>query len=210
MKVKICGLTRECDIDYVNEAKPEYIGFVFAKSKRQIDEENAFHLRQKLNDNIVPVGVFVNAPQEQIERIYKNQTISVIQLHGDESPQYVEELKKKTAATIIKAVSIGEEEYTEAFFNTYIKSGVTYFLFDKKAVTQKNVIYGGTGTAFDWSRIPQTSLPYFLAGGLNKENIAKAVSDTRAFAMDISSGVETDGVKDKDKIIEMIRRIRNV
>ncbi len=207
MKVKICGLTRACDIDYINEAEPDYIGFVFAKSKRQITEENALNLRNRMRENIIPIGVFVNEEIERIERIIKSQTIDIVQLHGDETPQYVEEIKRKTKVPVIKAIRIGKEEYTDEFFHSYKNSGVDYFLLDSSG---DSATYGGTGKTFNWNQIPQIPLPYFLAGGLNQENIARAITETKAFAMDISSGVETDGVKDKDKILEMIRRIRNV
>ena len=185
MKVKICGLTRACDIDYINEAEPDYIGFVFAKSKRQIGEENALNLRKMVKENIIPIGVFVNEKIDRIESIVKSQIIGMVQLHGNETPQYVEDLKDKTNAVIIKAIPMGEGEYTEEYFHSYRNSGVDYFLLDSSGA---HAAYGGTGKTFNWNQIPKVPLPYFLAGGLNQENIARAIAETEAFAMDFSSG----------------------
>ncbi len=206
-KIKICGLTRECDIDYVNEAGPEYIGFVFADSRRQIDEAGAAHLKSRVKSGVSAVGVFVNASTEQIIRLMQNGTIDIVQLHGQEPPAYVEEIKRRISGPVIKAVRIGEEEYPSAFLEEYANSGADYFLFDSGTAGGG---YGGTGVAFDWNRIPKTPLPYFLAGGLHAENIGEAVSYAKPYAVDISSGVEKDGVKNRDKILEIIRRIRDV
>lgn len=206
-KIKICGLTRECDVDYVNEAGPEYIGFVFADSRRRIDEAGAAHLKSRVKSGIAAAGVFVNAPAEQIIRLMHNGTIDIVQLHGQEPPAYVEEIKRRINGPVIKAVRIGEEEYPSSFFEEYAEAGADYFLFDSGTTGGG---YGGTGVVFDWNRIPRTPLPYFLAGGLHAENIGEAVSYAAPYAVDISSGVEKDGVKDRDKILEIIRRIRDV
>lgn len=207
-KIKICGLTRDCDIDYVNEAQPEYIGFVFAKSKRQISPEQAMTLKTKIRKGISVVGVFIDAPQKQVIRLMKDKVIDIAQFHGNESPFYVEEIKKQIDGSLIKAVGIGKNEYSDSFFETYKEAGADYFLFD--SVLESNPTrYGGTGITFDWCKTPKVSLPFFLAGGLHANNIETAISIAEPYGIDVSSGVEANGVKDKDKILEMIRRVRN-
>ena len=172
-RIKICGLTRLEDIDAVNELKPEYVGFVFAKSRRQITKEHAVTLRRYLDPEIQAVGVFVN----------ELPAIVAGYLEGGE---------------LIKAFSIKTREDVEKAK----KSSADYILLDHGK--------GGTGESFDWSLIRNMDRPYFLAGGLNAENVEQAILQTHPFAVDISSGVETDGVKDPKKITECIRRIRHV
>ena len=188
MKVKICGLTRECDIDFVNEALPDYVGFVFAKSRRQITPEWASCLRKRLNSSIGVVGVFVNAEVDFVNEIIQAGIIDIAQLHGSESEDYI----SKIAAPTIKSVCVGDK----------IPENSDYLLFDNACA--------GSGETFDWSLIPETKKPFFLAGGLNIENIDSAIKEVKPFGVDISSGVEVDGFKDRDKIIEIIRRVRNV
>ena len=186
-RIKICGLTRLEDIDAVNELKPEYVGFVFAKSRRQITKEHAVTLRRYLDPEIQAVGVFVN----ELPAI-------LAQLHGNESEEYIHSLRFRTGGELIKAFSIktrGDVEKAK-------KSSADYILLDHGK--------GGTGESFDWSLIRNMDRPYFLAGGLNAENVEQAILQTHPFAVDISSGVETDGVKDPKKITECIRRIRHV
>lgn len=194
-KIKICGLRRECDIDYVNEALPDYAGFVFAKSKRQVSHEQAAALRKRLHSSIVPVGVFVNAPISDIAALYEQNVIHIAQLHGQEDSTYVDELHTRTDCPIIKAFKI-DSTFDVSVLSTF---HVDYFLFDNGA--------GGTGKTFDWSLMPKTEKPFFLAGGLNINNIEAAASYA-PFALDLSSGVETDGYKDRDKILQIIKAIR--
>ena len=208
-KIKICGLTRECDIDYINEAQPEYIGFVFAKSRRQISEEYASALKARTRKEINVVGVFVDAPQEQIIRLMENKIIDIAQFHGSESPSYMEGVKKRVDGYLIKAVRMGEDGYSTSFFEDYKEAGADYFLFDSASANHPTN-YGGTGITFDWSKIPAVPLPFFLAGGLHADNAEAAASIVKPYAIDLSSGVEVNGVKDKDKILEIIRRVRNV
>lgn len=211
-KIKICGLTRECDIDFVNEALPDYVGFVFAKSRRQVNREQAQHLRKRLRPAVKTVGVFVNEPEEQLVRLAKEGILDMVQLHGSETPEFVEKIKHRLDCPVIKAVRLEEQSYPASFFRSYEQAGVDVFLFDSGAVWEENADarYGGTGRPFDWQLLPKTECPCFLAGGLNTENIEKAILLTRPYAVDVSSGVETDGVKDKDKILEIVRRVRNV
>ena len=199
-KIKICGLRRKEDITYVNECLPDYIGFVFAPSRRQVTKEQALDLKQILSPKIKAVGVFVNEKPEIIIDLVKSGVIDVIQLHGDETQKDICKLKKETQVPIIKAVRVKNAED--------IKSADTlssdYLLFDSY---QKDS-YGGTGISFSWDMIPDDlQHPYFLAGGLNESNIEYALR-IPAFGYDISGGVETEGVKDYEKIKKIMSMIR--
>lgn len=194
-KIKICGIKRECDIDYINEAMPDYIGFVFAKSKRQVSHEVAARLCAKLDKSITPVGVFVNAPIEEIVSLYNEGIIHMAQLHGQENSTYIKELRSQTDCPLIKALKI-DRNFDSSILSTL---NVDYFLFDNGA--------GGTGKTFDWSLMPKTEKPFFLAGGLNAQNIAAAIAYA-PFALDLSSGVEVNGFKDREKILEIVSKIR--
>lgn len=216
-KIKICGLRRACDIDYINEAKPDYVGFVFAKSPRRVSSQEALFLKERMVPGIQAAGVFVNEQPENIIALVKSGIIDVVQLHGQETYSYVNQIKQQIHCPVIKAISIknihweplkaGEINYqTENIYDQYVKVGVDYFLFDSSSRTKP----GGTGRTFDWNRIPQIPYPFFLAGGLDLDNIESALRQVDSYGVDISSGVETGGVKDRDKILEMIRRIRNV
>ena len=197
VKIKICGLSRLCDIEAVNESKPEYIGFVFAESRRRVAYEQAEKLRTKLSPDIIPVGVFVNETPANIISLVRCGIISAIQLHGDENEAYIESIKKLTDKPIIKAVSLLKPGDAQ----TWVDTNADYLLLDNKG--------GGTGQSFDWDLIGVIKKPFFLAGGLNIQNIKSAILKTNPFAVDISSGVETDGIKDREKIISIIRGIRN-
>lgn len=198
IKIKICGLLRPEDIEYVNEALPDYIGFVFARSRRQVTEEQAELLKKSLDKRIHAVGVFVNAPMEDAVGLLENGVIDIAQLHGNEDEAYVEELKSKTRCPVIKAVKV---ESTEDIL-TMQNNPADYLLLDHGA--------GGTGEAFDWSLASDCRKPFFLAGGIHAGNVENALEKLSPYAIDLSSGVETDGVKDREKIIEIVRRVRNV
>ncbi|MDR3584712.1 MAG: phosphoribosylanthranilate isomerase [Desulfosporosinus sp.] len=197
MKIKICGLFRDCDIDYVNEAKPDFIGFVFAPSRRQVSAEWAEAMRPKLWPEITPVGVFVNESLANVAKLLDDNIIAMAQLHGEENEQYIKELKSLTNKPIIKAVRVVSHEDIEAAQATV----ADFLLLDNGT--------GGTGESFDWSLVRKMKKPFFLAGGLKADNIEQAISATSPFAVDLSSGVETDGKKDRDKILEIVRRIQN-
>ncbi len=199
-KVKICGLRRNEDIAYVNAYKPDFIGFVFAKSKRQVTAEQAMQLKAQLAPEIKAVGVFVNADVEFILQLVRAQTIDVIQLHGDEDAAYVTKLKALTDAPIIKAIRV-KDAASLAGLENY---PCDYLLFDTYTPGQ----YGGTGQRFDLTLVDKISRPYFIAGGLDSGNVAEVLKDTQAFAVDVSGGVETDGVKDKEKIAAFIAQVR--
>ena len=195
-KIKICGLTRQCDIDAVNREKPEYIGFVFAKSRRQITATQAAALRKTLSPEITPVGVFVNETIENILSLVNNTVIDAIQLHGSEDEQYIQKLKKLTNKPVIKAIGVENKGDVQKRSNT----SADYLLLDYKS--------GGTGQMFDWNLIGETQLPYFLAGGLTTENVEEAITKTTPYAVDVSSGVETNGTKDSEKIKDFIKKVR--
>ena len=197
-KIKICGLTRLCDIEAVNAAKPQYIGFVFAESKRRVTPKQAEELRENLSPDIIPVGVFVNETIENIISLVRSGVIGAIQLHGDEPEEYIEKLKALTDTPVIKAVSVLKPGDVQKFENTC----ADYLLLDNKS--------GGTGQIFNWNLIGEVSKPFFLAGGLNIENIKSAIKKINPFAVDISSGVETSGLKDKEKIMSIISMIRSI
>jgi phosphoribosylanthranilate isomerase len=198
-KIKICGLKREEDILFVNEYRPDFIGFVFAKSKRQIGFDTAKKLKNILNENIKSVGVFVNDTIENIRELCENKIIDLIQLHGNESSSYIFELRKKISIPIIKAVAVAENF-------TIPDLDVNYFLFD--TLNKEN--FGGTGKSFDWNKIKNFKQPYFLAGGLNSTNIEIAIKKIKPFCIDISSGVETNEIKDKNKINEVMRILKRL
>lgn len=202
VKVKICGLTRMEDIHIVNQYKPDYIGFVFAESKRKISIDNASRLKDILDKSIKSVGVFVNEPIANIVYLCNEGIIDMIQLHGDETIEYIMELKGWIKTPIIKAIRVqNKEQIIEQ--SSY---PCDYLLLDTYVVGQ----YGGSGVTFDKNMIPSTiTKPMFIAGGLNKENITKTIAGVMPYGVDISSGVETCGLKDASKIEEMIHVIRN-
>ncbi|MCI5700808.1 MAG: phosphoribosylanthranilate isomerase [Lachnospiraceae bacterium] len=199
-KIKICGLTRPEDIDYVNEMNPDYVGFVFwPNSKRAVNIAQAVELRQKLRSDIKAVGVFVNEDTDIVIELLNNRIIDLAQLHGSETEKQIHDIRCETGKPVIKAVKIKSEEDILNWLDTE----ADYLLLDSGM---------GSGETFDWDilqRISGIGKPFFLAGGLDPDNVAEAVSCVHPFAVDVSSGVETDGVKDKEKIQKFIRRVRN-
>ena len=200
-KIKICGLTRYQDIEAVNECQPDYIGFLFAPERRRtVTAETAGTLKSFLDKNIKAVGVFVNNDIDFVIHLAQKGTIDLIQLHGDETEEYIHFLKQHTNLPIIRAVRVKTAE-------DILKADtlpVDYLLLDTYAPNA----YGGTGKTFDWSMIPSIKKPFFLAGGLRIDNIAQACHSD-AYCLDLSSGAETNGVKDKKKIEELIRIVRS-
>lgn len=187
VKVKICGLKRAQDIECVNRLLPDYIGFVFSKTKREVTEQQAAQLKAMLNPQIKAVGVFVNAEIDKIIRLAESRTIDIIQLHGDEDAAYCERLRLQTELPIIKAVRVkdaGSFENLQAY-------PCDYLLFDTYTKGQ----YGGTGKRFDLALVADEKInkPYFIAGGLEAANVADVLKNSNAFAVDVSGGVETEG-----------------
>ena len=194
-KIKICGLKRPEDIIYVNEAKPDYCGFIieFPKSSRNVTGALVRELTAKLNPDIIPVGVFVNVAPERVEELLLDGTIYIAQLHGQEDEAYIRRIQKNTGHQVIKAFSVKTAQDIENAMN----SPEDYILLDQGG--------GGTGQTFDWSLIPEIDRPFFLAGGLGVENLETAVQTIHPYAVDLSSSVETDGMKDRDKILKAVR-----
>lgn len=202
VKIKICGLRREEDICIVNKYLPDYAGFVFARSPRQVTVEWAEHLRMLLDKRIIPVGVFVNEAPEVIVELVKKGIIDVIQLHGDEDEIYIRQLRGLIPGVVImKAVRVQmREQIQEAE-----RLECDYLLLD----TFSKDVYGGSGQQFDKALIPALEKPYFLAGGLSAENIGRNLALCNPYAVDISSAVETEGYKDEEKIKEFVERVRS-
>ena len=199
-KVKICGLKTIKDIQAINRWKPDFAGFVFAPGKRQITPGHAAELRRALDPGIQAVGVFVNAPVEEAAALAAQGVIQLIQLHGNEDADYMEELRKRTDKPLIKAVAArSQEEILEAE-----KLPCEYLLLD---AYQKGSP-GGNGEIFDWNIIPPLKKSWFLAGGLSPENVTRAVKTCRPFGVDVSSGVEIQGEKSEQRIREFIEKVR--
>lgn len=201
VKIKICGLTRLQDIAAVNLYLPDFIGFVFAPgSRRRVTPRQALLLKEKLDPRIKTVGVFTNETVPNIAALCEEGIIDLVQLHGDESAEFIRALKEQTPSSVIKAVRVrSKRQILQAQ-----QLPCDLLLLDAYREGQ----YGGSGRTFDHSLIPPLQKAFFLAGGLNEGNIEQAVLASRPFAVDISSGVETNGVKDEKKIGRIIAAIR--
>lgn len=199
-KIKLCGMFRDCDIDYVNEAKPDYIGFIvmFPKSHRNIDLETALRLKSRLSPDIKSVAVSVNAPVEQFAEFAQSGAADLLQCHGSENAEYIARLRELTNVPIIKAVKVT----TAADIVAAQTLNADYLLLDSGT---------GSGKTFDHSLIDRDKIrvPFFLAGGLTPENLGQAIRDIRPFAVDLSSGIETEKLKDREKILAAVKEARN-
>ena len=197
VKIKLCGLKRLEDIEIVNKYKPDYIGFVFADSKRKVSHELASELKSNLDSEIISVGVFVDASQEEILDLYDNGIIDMAQLHGHEDENYIASLKEKTnrKLQIINAIEMSED----IDLNEYADTQADYLLLDSGK---------GSGKTFDWRLIRKDlKKEFFLAGGLDISNIHQAIMEFEPYAVDLSSSLETDGFKDENKIKEIMEVI---
>ncbi|KAF3300458.1 phosphoribosylanthranilate isomerase [Carnobacterium sp. PL24RED07] len=200
VKVKICGLRRPEDIEAANAAKPDYVGFIFVpETKRYVKPDLAASFRRDLAADIQTVGVFVNAPIEEVVAICQAGTIDLVQLHGEEDQAYIAHLKGQVDQHIIKSVAVGDELVVDP-------NQADYLLFDSLSPSR-----GGSGKTFNWEMVPAyQDRPFFLAGGLGVENIEEALKVVRPYAVDASSSLETDGVKDPVKMQEFVAKIREV
>ncbi len=194
--IKLCGLSREEDILTANELKPDYIGFVFAKkSKRYVSPERAKELKALLDPEIQSVGVFVNEEIENVAKLLENGVIDVAQLHGNEDEEYIKTLREHSQKPIFQAFKITSEEDVRKAE----ESSADYVLLDAGA---------GDGTVFDWSLVKEVNRPYFLAGGLDSVNVSEAVKSLHPYGVDVSSGIETNGKKDKQKMAAFVAGVR--
>lgn len=195
-KIKFCGIRLPRDITYVNELLPEYIGFVFwEKSRRYVAPETAKLLKQHLAPSVKAVGVFVDEDPDTIAQLHAEGIIDIAQLHGSESEDDIAALRAKTDAPIIKAFKIrsaGDIERAR-------KSAADYVLLDSGY---------GTGRVFDWSLFRSPDRPFFLAGGISAQNIKEAIARFSPYAVDLSSAIESDGVKDRAKMEAIMRILR--
>ncbi len=189
MIIKFCGIRRPEDIEAVNETRPDLAGFIIVKDRRRyISPEKVCELRQKLNHSIKVVGVFIDEDIEVVAKLLHDGIIDIAQLHGNESEDYIRELKSRTGAQVIKAVGIRSSEDVERAE----RSPADLVIVDSPG--------GGTGNTFDWELLKKIKRPYILAGGINAENIEEAVEMLHPYGVDVSSGIETDGYKDKEKM----------
>lgn len=195
-KIKFCGLSRPCDIKAANELNPDYIGFVFApESRRYVSPDKVVELKRLLAPKIQAVGVFVNEQPQNVAELLRKGIIDIAQLHGDEDEDYIAKLRLFTEKPIIKAFHIRTANDMKAAEHSI----ADYILLDSGA---------GTGTVFDWKLIQNIKRPSFLAGGLSPHNVGNAVNMLRPYAVDVSSGIETAGRKDKTKMAAFIAAVR--
>ena len=196
-QIKICGLFRPCDIDYANEVRPDYIGFIlnFPKSHRNLSPEQAAELRRNLDPRIKSVGVFVNQPQETILMAAEMIGLDIIQLHGQEDNDFIAGLKQKSGLPVWKAFKVRQPSDLIAA---------------QESIADEILLDNGygTGEAFDWSYAASFTRPFILAGGLTPENIPEALAVLHPKQLDISSGVETDKCKDRDKMLAAVQAVR--
>ena len=195
-RIKFCGLTRKCDIEAVNELGPEYIGFVFwPRSKRVVTREQALELKAMLDPSIKAVGVFVDEDIEVVKSLLNDDIIDIAQLHGSEDGTYINDLKMSTGKPVIKAFKIrSEDDGRQAE-----ESPADMVLLDSGM---------GTGKTFNWEIIKGVKRPFFLAGGLAPDNAAEAIRELHPYALDVSSGIETEGIKDTKKMTDFYEAVR--
>ena len=199
-KIKICGLSRPQDIAYVNEARPDLCSFIInvPKSRRNVSPEQVRALVKYLDPAILPVGVFVNEPMDTILSLAADGAIALIQLHGQEDEDYIAALRERTPLPIIQAFKVSCPQDALAAQ----ASSADIILLDNGS--------GGTGQTFDWNNLSGVTRPYILAGGLGPRNLRQAVEQLQPYGVDLSSGVETEGVKDREKILQAVAAVRGL
>lgn len=211
-KIKLCGMMKPCDIEYANRVKPDFVGFIFANTRRKISAAQAKQFREALDAEIPAVGVFVNEDISVIVSLVQDGCIDMIQLHGEEDADYIRRLREICGVPVIKAVKVQTVEQ----IRQAAALPVDYLLLD----TYRKGILGGTGEAFDWELLREAKAaagdtaegalfgkPYFLAGGLYAGNLREAAA-LGSYGLDVSSGIETDGSKDFDKMVEVMELVR--
>ena len=197
MKIKICGIKNENEAKIINECMPDIAGFVFASGKRQIDINKAKILKKIINPEIETAGIFVEQNEDEILKIYNEKVIDIIQLHGDYDERTIKNLKEKTDAKIIKVIRVKEDFYK-------IETFADFILFDAYSKDK----YGGLNKTFDWNIKIISNVPYFVAGGINESNVVEMAEKLTPYGVDISSGVEVDGFKTKEKVFNIIKIIK--
>ena len=211
-KIKLCGMMKPCDIEYANRVKPDFVGFIFANTRRKISAAQAKQFREALDAEIPAVGVFVNEDISVIASLVQDGCIDMIQLHGEEDADYIRRLREICDVPVIKAVKVQTVEQ----IRQAAALPVDYLLLD----TYRKGVLGGTGEAFDWELLREAKAaagdtaegelfgkPYFLAGGLHAGNLREAAA-LGSYGLDVSSGIETDGSKDFDKMVEVVNIVR--
>lgn len=211
-KIKLCGMMKPCDIEYANRVKPDFVGFIFANTRRKISAAQAKQFREALDAEIPAVGVFVNEDISVIASLVQDGCIDMIQLHGEEDVDYIRRLREICDVPVIKAVKVQTVEQ----IRQAAALPVDYLLLD----TYRKGVLGGTGEAFDWELLREAKAaaedttegelfgkPYFLAGGLYAGNLREAAA-LGSYGLDVSSGIETDGSKDFDKMVEVVNIVR--
>ena len=195
-KIKLCGLRRMCEIEWANQLRPDYVGFVLSPGyRRTISPEQAAELKAALSPGIRAVGVFVDAPVETVTRFLRSGSIDATQLHGSEDDEYIARLQRAAGRPIIRAFRVRAAADAEAA--RHCRADLV--LLDSGA---------GTGAAFDWSLAAGVKRDYLLAGGLACENVATAVRALHPWGVDVSSGIETDGLKDREKMAAFVAAVR--
>ena len=210
-KIKMCGISKVETIPAIIDAKPDYMGLVFAPSKRQVTVEQAKTLVEELHkqyavrynsETIKAVGVFVNETVENLLKIAEEVKLDVIQLHGDEDEFFIQILKEQSNVEVWKAVQVRSAADAEK----WIDSSADILLFDAYHKDER----GGTGEVFDWSSLDEFERPFMLAGGIDSANVARAIRTVRPYGLDISSGIETEGVKDNEKMKAFTNIVRTI
>lgn len=199
-QVKICGLMERKHVQAAVDAGADAIGFVFAPSNRHVTIEEASELAQGIPEKVLKIGVFVDVSREELKRAFQEVPLDFIQLHGEETPEFIESIGLPT----IKAFSVRNlEDVREA-----ARYNVDYYLFDAPGV----VYQGGSGETFDWALLRETGIPLgklILAGGLNERNVGEAIVRVNPFMVDVSSGVERDKRKDETLIHAFMRVVKD-
>ena len=196
-RIKFCGIRREEDVGYVNLVRPDYAGFVLAPGfRRRVSAQEAGRLSSLLDEGIVPVGVFVDEPPENVARLLEDGTISIAQLHGMEDEEHLSRLRDLTSGTLMKCFRVSSRGDVEA------ASCCSADLVMLDSGT-------GTGKAFDWSLAEGLGRDFFLAGGLDPSNVGEAIKRMHPTAVDTSSGIETDGFKDYEKMEAFVKAVRS-
>ncbi len=217
-KIKMCGISKVETIPAIVDAKPDYMGLVFAPSKRQVTVEQAKTLAEELHkvyvkkygsdteqdkdDTIKTVGVFVNETVDNLVTIANEANLDAVQLHGDEDETFIQSLKERTNVEVWKAVQIRSAADVEE----WIDSSADMILFDAYHKDER----GGTGEVFDWSSLDEFERPFMLAGGIDSTNVARAIRTVRPYGIDTSSGIETNGVKDDEKITAFTKIVKSI